>query len=201
MAEATSGGSNNPNPRGFELKHMPHNPDPDYTRPPPEVPAKAREKMLGRLRFLYGDGEAERWMSELERIMRVYYAHKTPEMIELEKNFDPTERFTEKDTILITYGDLLRGKGRSGLKALGNFLKERSGLKDAVSILHILPFFPYSSDRGFSVTDFRAVDPNLGTWQDIEELGTQFRLMFDGVLNHFSSRSPAFQEFLNSHVP
>ena len=199
MADVTSGGSKNPDRSGVGIKHMPHNPDPDYTRPPLEISAEAREKMLGRLRFLYGDGDAERWMSELERIMRVYYAHKTPEMIELEKNFDPTERFTEKDTILITYGDLLRGEGHSGLRALSNFLKERSGLKDAVSILHILPFFPYSSDRGFSVTDFRAVDPNLGTWQDIEELGTQFRLMFDGVLNHFSARSPAFQEFLNGN--
>jgi sucrose phosphorylase len=197
MADVTSGGSKNQS--GVELKHMPHNPDPDYTMPPPELPAEARERMLGRLRMLYGDDEAERWMPELERIMRVYCAHKTPEMIELEKDFDPTERFTEKDTILITYGDLLRGEGHSGLRALSNFLNERTGLKDAVSILHILPFFPYSSDRGFSVTNFRAVDPNLGTWQDIEELGTQFRLMFDGVLNHFSSRSPAFQEFLNGN--
>jgi sucrose phosphorylase len=120
-------------------------------------------------------------------------------MMELEKDFDTSERFTEKDTILITYGDLLRGEGRSGLQALDNFLNERTRLKDAVSTLHILPFFPYSSDRGFSVIDFRAVDPNLGTWHDIEELGRHFRLMFDGVLNHCSSRSPAFQEFLNGN--
>ena len=199
MADVTSRARNSSTPHGFELKHMPHNPDPDYTMPLLEVPAEAREKMLGRLRLLYGDAEAERWMPELERIMRVYYAHKTQAMIECEKDFDPTQRFTEKDTILITYGDLLRGGGHSGLQTLSTFLNERSKIKDAVSILHILPFFPYSSDRGFSVTDFRAVDPNLGTWQDIEELGRHFRLMFDGVLNHFSSRSPAFQEFLNGN--
>ncbi len=199
MADVISGGSNNSNPPGFDLMHMPHNPNPDYTMPPLEIPAEARDKMLGRLRFIYGDGKAEQCMPELERLMRVYYAHKTPEMIELEKEFDPTERFCEKDTLLITYGDLLRGEGHSGLKVLGNFLDERTKIKDAVSILHILPFFPYSSDRGFSVIDFRAVDPNMGTWQDIEELGRYFKLMFDGVLNHCSSRSPAFQEFLNGN--
>jgi hypothetical protein len=53
MAEVTSRGRNNPTPHCFELKHMPHNPDPDYTMPLLAVPAEAREKMLGRLRFLY----------------------------------------------------------------------------------------------------------------------------------------------------
>ena len=52
--------------------------------------------------------EAKATMPELERLLKVHYAHKTPEMIEAEKNFDPEERFTEKDLILITYGDLLQ---------------------------------------------------------------------------------------------
>ena len=37
--------------------------------------------------------------------------------------------------------------------------------------LHILPFFPYSSDDGFSVMDYRAVDPALGDWDDMLALG------------------------------
>ncbi len=185
----------------IELKNITHNPHPDYTLPLLEIPPEAQEKMLGRLRFLYGDAVAQRWMPELERIMRVYYAHKTQTMIHLEKDYDPTQRFTEKDVMLITYGDLLRGKGHSGLKALSNFMKAGPGtaLRDLISILHILPFFPYSSDRGFSVIDFRTVDPNLGSWQDIQALGTRFGLMFDGVLNHVSSQSLAFQEFLNGN--
>jgi sucrose phosphorylase len=178
---------------------MPHNPKPDFNRPLLEIPAEAREKMLGRLQFLYGDAEARQTMTEVERILKVHHAHKTQEMIELEKKFDPTERFTEKDTMLITYGDLLRGKGRTGLAALNNFLFAQVKRQELIGILHILPFFPYSSDRGFSVVDFREVDPNLGTWQDIEELGTRYKLMFDGVLNHTSSHSPAFQEFLNGN--
>jgi hypothetical protein len=51
----------------------------------------------------------------------------------------------------------------------------------------ILPFFPHSSDRGFSITDFKSVDPHLGTWQDIAELGKEYKLLFDGMLNHASA--------------
>jgi len=152
--------------------------------------------MMGRLRFLYGEAEAAKFMPELERILRVHYAHKTQEMIDQEKGFDPQNRFTERDMILITYGDLLRAEGRSPLACLDKFM-QRSGLRDTFNTLHILPFFPYSSDKGFSVTDFQSVDPNLGSWQDIEDMGKRYQLMFDGVLNHISSKSPAFQEFLN----
>ena len=66
-----------------------------------------------------------------------------------------------------------------------------------INTLHILPFFPYSSDRGFSIIDFETVDPQLGTWADIEDIEGRFQLMFDGVINHVSSKSRWFQEFLN----
>ena len=121
MTEATSKGQP-ANPRPIELMKLPHNQEPNYRMPPPEIPVEAGEKILNRLRFLYGEKEAKRWMSELERIMRVYYAHKTQEVIEAEKAFDPTERFTEKDSMLITYGDLLHGEGHTGLAALQNLL-------------------------------------------------------------------------------
>ena len=85
-----------------ELNHMLYNQEPDYDRPLFEIPPDAREQMFNRLRFLYGNEAAEAAVPELERILKVHYAHKTPEMIEAEKNFDPAERFTEKDLILIT---------------------------------------------------------------------------------------------------
>ena len=199
MADVMSNEDESQKPEDLGRFHVQHNPKPDYTRPMLEIPADARDRMLGRLSFLYGDSEAERWMKELVRIMRVYHAHKPQHLIASEKDFDPHERFTEKDIMLITYGDLIRGEGHTGLVALQNFLFAQVKRKDLISILHILPFFPYSSDRGFSVVDFRAVDQNLGTWQDIEELGKRYRLMFDGVLNHISSQSLAFQEFLNGN--
>ena len=99
--------------------------------------------------------------------------------------------------VMITYGDLLRGEKHSPLASLAYFLNRP--LKEIINTIHILPFFPYSSDRGFSVTDFKSVDPNLGTWQDINEIGKDFKLLFDGVLNHASAESEGFQEFLNDH--
>ncbi len=155
--------------------------------------------MFARLRFLYGATEAEAHMPELERILRVHYAHKPQDMIEAEKAFEATNRFTEADLILITYGDLLQGNAHSPLAALANFLNTIPGLSQIINTLHILPFFPYSSDRGFSITDFNSVNPQLGSWQDIKTLGQQYQLMFDGVFNHVSAESLAFQELLNGN--
>jgi sucrose phosphorylase len=183
----------------IKLRYSVHNQEPDFTRPLLEISSKDRERMLARLSFLYGKADAKAYMPELERILKVYYAHKPQEMIDLEKHFDPEERFTEEDAILITYGDLLRGEGNSPLVSLANFLGNAPRLKKMINTLHILPFFPYSSDRGFSVTDFRAVDPKMGSWMDIEEIGKRYQLMFDGVLNHTSSESRAFREMLNGN--
>ena len=176
---------------------IPHYDEPDYTRPLLEIPPEIKARMSSRLGFLYGEDEAEKWLPELERILKVYCAHRHPDFELVERDFDPAGRFTEKDMIMITYGDLLRGHGHSPLAALASLLKEAERVKGIINTLHILPFFPYTSDKGFSVTDFKVVDPNLGSWKDIEEIGKEFKLMFDGVLNHASSKSPQIQEMLN----
>lgn len=172
--------------------------EPDYRRPALEIPEAARESMRRRLAFLYGDEVAARYLPELERRLRVHYAHKPPELREQDAAFDPARRFTERDVVLITYGDLLVGEGHSPLATLAAFL-ERPKLRGIFNTIHILPFFPYSSDRGFSVISFKAVDPNLGSWQDIAEIGKDYQLMFDGVLNHASAQSWQFREALNGH--
>ena len=170
--------------------------EPDYDRDIFEIPPEFKEKIQKRLTFLYGEQKARVCFKELERIMRVYYAYKTPHMIQLEETLNAHERFTEEDVILITYGDLIQGKNRKPLEILADFTKY---LKGAINTLHILPFFPYSSDRGFSVTDFEEVDPRLGTWDDILNLKSSTKLMFDGVFNHISSKSRWFQEFLDGN--
>ena len=104
------------------------------------------------------------------------------------------DRFSQEDIILITYGDSLKRDGEKPLITLHNFAAEN--LKEAISAIHILPFFPYSSDDGFSVKDFMAVDPDLGTWDDIKALSKDFKLMFDYVLNHISAQSDWFAKFL-----
>ncbi len=172
-----------------------HNQEPDYARERLVLPEHARKKLLERMTFIYGEDVAEAYMPELERILKIYYAHKPPELIHKEKKIIPEERFSEKDIILITYGDLLKDDDYSPLTTLSRFCD--TYLEGTINTLHILPFFPYSSDRGFSIIDFETVDPNLGSWQDIEDLEGRYQLMFDGVFNHISSKSRWFQEFLN----
>jgi len=172
-----------------------YNHDPDYTRPLLEIPEEMRKHMLDRLAMLYGQEEAEKWMPELERALKVHHAYKPYELIEMERDFDPKERFTQQDMVLITYGDMLHGEGETPLAVLHQFVSAYN--QGGINTLHLLPFFPYSSDRGFSVIDYGQVDPNLGTWDDIKNMETEYDLMFDGVMNHCSSRSRMFQDFIN----
>jgi glycosidase len=103
--------------------------------------------------------------------------------------------FSQEDIFLITYGDTLIKTGEAPLETLYKFAVSR--FKDVFSTIHILPFFPFSSDDGFSVVDFFAVNPELGDWKDIQRLGRKFQLMFDLVLNHVSSKSKWFQNYLD----
>jgi sucrose phosphorylase len=181
--------------RRYDSAKFIHNLEPDYQKVYLEIPDDFREKILTKLSRLYGEDTAKEYMPELERICRVYYAYKTEEMLERTKTLDPKNLFTEEDVILITYGDLIREEGASPLTTLSKFCGLY--LKQTINTLHILPFFPYSSDRGFAIEDFETVDPELGSWKDIENLGTRYKLMFDGVINHVSSKSRWFQRFLD----
>ena len=100
----------------------------------------------------------------------------------------------QRDTILITYPDQVQEEDRPPLAVLAEFC--RGHIWDVVSAVHILPFYPWTSDDGFSVADYHKVDPRYGDWEDIELLGRDFRLMFDAVINHASVKSAWFQSFL-----
>jgi sucrose phosphorylase len=167
--------------------------EPDYSRPPLEITAAQRDRIIEKLTVLYGELDAKAYYWELERLMQVHHAHKPPEMV-ADAEFDPRDRFTETDVVAITYGDLIDSPGTHPLRALSIIFENL--FRGVFSTVHILPFFPYSSDRGFSVIDYEEVDPRLGRWEDIERLGDQYRLMFDGVINHVSSKSEWFREFL-----
>ncbi|NBF41265.1 MAG: alpha-amylase, partial [Spirochaetes bacterium] len=106
---------------------------------------------------------------------------------------------TERDTVMITYGDQFRGADETPLSYLYRFLDEET--EGAVSGVHILPFWPYSSDDGFSIIDYRRVNPQMGDWSDIERIGAEYSLMADLVLNHCSAQSRWFQGFLQSEPP
>jgi glucosylglycerate phosphorylase len=101
---------------------------------------------------------------------------------------------SQRDALLITYADQLRTPGQAPLKTLSQFCEAR--LQGLVSGVHLLPFYPSSSDDGFAVMDFQAVDPDCGAWEDIAGLGARFDLMFDGVFNHVSAQGKWFRGFL-----
>lgn len=107
-----------------------------------------------------------------------------------EKNY-----FSERNITLITYGNTLQHPGEIPFQTLYHFLQQY--LKDVISTVHILPFYPYSSDDGFSVVDYYSVNPELGTWGNIREIGQNLRLMFDAVINHISAQSDWFEKFLS----
>ncbi len=139
------------------------------------------------------------------RIERVYGEAAAPEILgRLLPMLAPADGdgrlpWDEREVVLITYGDSLRSLGVPPLASLGRFLERY--LLGYVSTVHILPFFPYSSDDGFAVIDYRRVNPMLGSWDDIAQIGDRFRLMFDFVLNHVSSRNRWFTDFLARSGP
>jgi len=107
--------------------------------------------------------------------------------------------WSERDALVITYGNSIVDGQHKPLDLLRDFLERR--LKGAVNGVHILPFFPYTSDDGFAVTDYTKVDPSLGDWPDIRRIGAEFSLMSDMVLNHVSSQGVWFNAYRQGQPP
>jgi len=101
---------------------------------------------------------------------------------------------TQKDIILITYGDQVFHSGETALSTLFSFLNEY--VRDIINTVHILPFYPHSSDDGFSIVNYKGVCPLKGSWKDIENINKNHRIMFDGVINHMSQLSRWFNCYL-----
>ncbi|QHI57563.1 sugar phosphorylase [Enterobacter hormaechei] len=100
----------------------------------------------------------------------------------------------EKDVVLITYADQFSAKGEKALPVFTRFYNE--WLSRTFSHVHLLPFYPWSSDDGFSVIDYHEVAPETGTWRDVAELKQSASLMFDFVCNHTSAKSEWFANYL-----
>ncbi len=112
-----------------------------------------------------------------------------------DQNREGGERWVDQgDVLLISYADSLQAPGTAPLAVLEAFLAEHAA--GAVSGLHLLPFYPASSDDGFSVIDYRTVDPAVGDWGDVARLAEQYDLMFDAVINHVSRQSDWFKAFI-----
>jgi sucrose phosphorylase len=108
-------------------------------------------------------------------------------------------QWDERDIIAITYADTILEHRKKPLVALKHFLD--SYLKNTVSAVHILPFFPFTSDDGFSVLNYSSVNESVGSWEHIESIAKDYHLMADLVINHCSARSQWFENFIKDVQP
>jgi sucrose phosphorylase len=151
------------------------------------------DRLHEHLVLLYGEPQARALGQRLSALIERYRAKIDP------ATSSPGDRLSERDTVLITYGDMVQEDGRTPLDSLAGFLDQH--LAGSISTVHLLPFYPFSSDDGFSVIDYKAVDPGVGNWEDVARLGRGFRLMMDAVVNHISARSAWFGAFLRDEPP
>lgn len=114
-------------------------------------------------------------------------------LVERYKSNEEMSLLSEKDSMLITYGDSIMKTDQMPLETLNQFLLKY--VNDSLSAVHLLPMFPYTSDDGFSVVDYLQVNPSLGDWNDVEELSQSYDLMFDAVINHISKSSEWMKEY------
>ncbi|MCI5074282.1 sugar phosphorylase [Oricola sp.] len=158
------------------------------------VNSQLRSKLLGLVKEIYPEGDAAHLS---RRILEVFW----PDGLQPRQRARPPGNtlWSEKDSVVIAYGNAVIDGQHKPLDLLYDFLKHY--LADAVTGVHILPFFPFTSDDGFSVTDYEKVNSRLGDWADINRIGDEFRLMSDLVLNHMSSQSKWFNEYLQGHEP
>lgn len=149
---------------------------------------KIKEKLKKHFEFIYPDKDANKIISKVEKLANKYETKQTG-----------SSWISEKDAMLITYGDSIVEEGKPGLETLNEFLTKY--VNDAISAVHILPMFPYTSDDGFSVVDYKKINPDLGEWKDVENLSKNYKLMFDAVVNHISKSSDWFQKYLKQEKP
>ena len=145
------------------------------------------KKLESRLQFIYKENFTSEIVEGLLEIISKYTQYSAQKQT----------KWDETDTVLITYGDSIKKSGEAPLQTLKNFLN--TNLKEQISVVHILPFFPFSSDDGFSIIDFRKVNPDLGSWENVEQLTVHFDLMADLVINHASAQSKWFKQFLEQN--
>lgn len=142
------------------------------------------------LTSLYGESKEGKIITQIEILLEKY--RKNINISNYKKSF-----LDEKDIALITYADNFNQKGEKPLSTLNRFLVNY--LSKEISLIHLLPFYPYSSDDGFSIIDYKKVNPRFGTWKEIKNIGKNFALIFDAVINHISSQSRWFTEYLKGN--
>ncbi len=149
------------------------------------------EQVARRLERLYGASVAAGLLEQLQAELEAF--------VQFEARRADGRLWGQDDVILISYGDSICREGELPLETLCQFFRQQ--LTEVISTVHLLPFFPYSSDDGFAVIDYQQVNPALGDWAQLTELNRSFDLMVDLVINHVSSQHRWFQQYLRQAEP
>ncbi len=160
----------------------------------PLLSASIRGRIQARLTLLYGEAAAPAIGESLCRSLQDWQAR-----YPAAPAGDGSPPWDQRTSVLITYGDSIQESGSAPLRTLKDFLDKH--LSRAVDTVHILPFFPYSSDDGFSVIDYRELRADLGTWDDLSRIADDYGLMVDLVINHCSRSSLWFVSYLADQPP
>jgi sucrose phosphorylase len=148
-------------------------------------------RVVHHLSVIYPDEDVDALSGRLIAAMNYGDQFSTPEPF--------TNHWDQSDIVAISYGDSIINQGKPPLEVLKNFIDQH--LRDSISALHILPFFQFSSDDGFSVIEYVGVNDSLGGWGHINAIAEDYKLMADLVINHCSARSRWFENFKQSKSP
>ena len=139
---------------------------------PHACPDQLSERVFNHLSAIYTENDNTLLTERLIKLMRLDEFCYIPEQ--------QNNCWDEHDVAVITYGNSITFEDKSPLKTLFHFLHQY--LSDTINTVHILPFFPYCADDGFSVINYKEVNPEVGSWDDIDVISREFRLMSDLVI-------------------
>lgn len=152
------------------------------------------KNIIKELEFIY-EKDSKEIIKKIENLLEEF---KQSYIINNKNKPNQNNNFTEKDIILITYADSIKSKqDQKTLTTMKKFLDKF--IKNKINTIHFLPFFPYTSDDGFSISDYNKIKEEYGTFDDVKKIGNEYSLMFDFVINHISSSHKWFKEYLKGN--
>ena len=154
-----------------------------------------KKRVLRHINRIYCDNLSDNEINELSQNLA---DHVISSQVNLPTHItEDGESWSESTVILITYADSVEEKNSLPINSIHNFLNNYCS--EIFDMVHILPFFPSSSDKGFAVMDYYSIYYRFGQWSDILKLSKDFGVMADVVINHGSSQGQWFKNFLKGY--
>ena len=147
---------------------------------------RSEHDLLESLRLLYG--HRPEFEAKLKALLLTHWQQRPADLkdLDLQRDLEPEWFLSEKMVGYVFYVDRFSGTLTGVLDHL-DYLENLGA-----NYIHFMPCLkprPGNSDGGYSVMDYRAIDPKLGTMADFEKVATALRarnmdVCVDLVLNH-----------------